>query len=44
MNLQYIIVFFENSNEGIIVTDSKGRIVSINKAFLKSQVIEKMKL
>ncbi|WP_353736694.1 PAS domain-containing protein [Arcobacter sp.] len=25
--------FFENSNEGIIITDSKGKIVSINKSF-----------
>ncbi|MGJ0372353.1 EAL domain-containing protein [Aliarcobacter cryaerophilus] len=28
-------IFFENSNEGIIITDSKGKIVSINRAFSK---------
>ena len=33
--LEQSAIFFENSNEGIIVTDSKGRIVSINKAFSK---------
>ncbi len=33
--LEQSAIFFENSNEGIIITDSKGRIVSINKAFSK---------
>ena len=26
-------IFFENSNEGIIITDSKTKIISVNKAF-----------
>ena len=35
LQLEQSAIFFENSNEGIIITDSKGRIVSINKAFSK---------
>ncbi len=34
LQLEQSAIFFENSNEGII-TDSKGKIVSINKAFSK---------
>lgn len=45
LQLEQSAIFFENSNEGIIITDSKGKIVSVNKeAFLKLQDIEKMKL
>jgi len=35
LQLEQSAIFFENSNEGIIITDSKGKIVSINKAFSK---------
>jgi len=33
LQLEQSAIFFENSNEGIIITDSKGKIVSINKSF-----------
>jgi len=33
LQLEQSAIFFENSNEGIIITDSRGKIVSINKAF-----------
>lgn len=33
LQLEQSAIFFENSNEGIIITDSKGKIISINKAF-----------
>ena len=35
LQLEQSAIFFENSNEGIIITDSKAKIVSINKAFTK---------
>ena len=35
LQLEQSAIFFENSNEGIIITDSKGKIVSINKSFSK---------
>lgn len=35
LQLEQSAIFFENSNEGIIITDSKGKIVSVNKAFSK---------
>ena len=35
LQLEQSAIFFENSNEGIIITDSKGKIISINKAFSK---------
>jgi diguanylate cyclase (GGDEF)-like protein/PAS domain S-box-containing protein len=34
-NLERAATFFENSQEGMIITDSKGRITSINRAFSK---------
>ena len=34
-NLERAAIFFENSQEGMIITDSKGRITSINRAFSK---------
>jgi diguanylate cyclase (GGDEF)-like protein/PAS domain S-box-containing protein len=33
LQLEQSAIFFENSNEGIVITDSTGKIVSINKAF-----------
>ena len=33
LQLEQSAIFFENSNEGIIITDSKGKIVSTNKSF-----------
>ena len=33
LQLEQSAIFFENSNEGIIITDSNGKIVSINKSF-----------
>ncbi len=33
LQLEQSAIFFENSNEGILITDSKGKIVSTNKAF-----------
>ena len=35
INLEQAAVFYENSNEGIVITDEKGRIISVNKAFCK---------
>ncbi len=35
LQLEQSAIFFENSNEGIVITDSKSKIVSINKAFSK---------
>lgn len=35
LQLEQSAIFFENSNEGIIIADSKGKIVSVNKAFSK---------
>ena len=34
-NLEQASIFFENSQEGMIITDAKGRITSINRAFSK---------
>ena len=33
LQLEQSAIFFENSNEGIVITNSNGNIVSINKAF-----------
>ncbi|MBV5278097.1 MAG: diguanylate cyclase, partial [Campylobacteraceae bacterium] len=35
IQLEQSAVFYENSNEGIVITDTKGKIVSVNKAFCK---------
>lgn len=35
LQLEQSAIFFENSNEGIIITDSKAKIVSTNRAFSK---------
>lgn len=35
LQLEQSAIFFENSNEGILITDSRGKIVSVNKAFSK---------
>lgn len=47
INLEQASVFYENSNEGILITDQNGLIVSVNRAFckitgyVKSEVIGK---
>lgn len=35
IQLEQSSVFYENSNEGIIVTNTKGKIISVNKSFCK---------
>jgi diguanylate cyclase (GGDEF)-like protein/PAS domain S-box-containing protein len=35
IQLEQSAVFYENSNEGIIITDDKGKIISVNKSFCK---------
>ena len=35
LQLEQSAIFFENSNEGIVITDSKAKIVSTNRAFSK---------
>lgn len=35
LQLEQSAIFFENSNEGIVITDSEGKIISTNRAFSK---------
>lgn len=35
IHLEQAAVFYENSNEGIIITDVKGKIISVNSSFCK---------
>lgn len=35
INLEQAAVFYENSNEGIVITDLQGKIITVNRAFCK---------